>query len=335
MLATLLTFLASSIVVFICFIAFDVPLEAFLLLIPISIVAFALSLIIGYFLSEPLRLLAKRAAAFRSGTDVVFEPDGRLYEADELSVSFQTLAQTAKKQHRDLIIKERRQTQFIGDVAHELRTPLTAIHGNAELLLDPDLPPELQGRFCSTIIGESERLGSLTNDLLTLQHIEDDTIPVELFRVNLNDMARDTIETLDPILRERKANVALVGEAPDVLGNPERLKQVMLNLVENASRFIESEGHITIELFGLKGNSIIAVKDDGCGFGDGDPKLLFDRFYRTDLSRSRGTGGTGLGLAIVKSIVEAHDGTVEAFNLPDGGACFIVALPSIPTKDAA
>ena len=77
------------------------------------------------------------------------------------------------------------------------------------------------------------------------------------------------------------------------------------------------------------------MKDDGCGFGDADPALLFDRFYRTDSSRSRGTGGTGLGLAIVKSVVEAHDGTVEAINLPEGGACFIVAIPSIPGDAAA
>ena len=80
----------------------------------------------------------------------------------------------------------------------------------------------------------------------------------------------------------------------------------------------------------MNGNSIIAVKDDGCGFGDVDPKLLFDRFYRTDASRTRGTGGTGLGLAIVKSIAEAHDGTVEAVNLPEGGACFMIVIPSIP-----
>ena len=135
---------------------------------------------------------------------------------------------------------------------------------------------------------------------------------------------------LEPILRDRHANTEIIGEAPDVLGDPDRLKQAVTNLVENASRFIEPDGHITIELFGLKGNSILAVKDDGTGFGDIDPQLLFDRFYRTDASRSRGTGGTGLGLAIVKSVVEAHDGTVEAINLPDGGACFIIALPSIP-----
>ena len=84
-----------------------------------------------------------------------------------------------------------------------------------------------------------------------------------------------------------------------MLGNPDSLRQAVTNLVENASRFIKPGGHINVELFGMNGNSIIAVKDDGCGFGDVDPKLLFDRFYRTDASRTRGTGGTGLGLAIV------------------------------------
>ncbi|MCQ4881969.1 ATP-binding protein, partial [Alistipes onderdonkii] len=137
-------------------------------------------------------------------------------------------------------------------------------------------------------------------------------------RVNLKGLAHSVIDALEPILRDREANTEIVGEAPDVLGNPDRLKQAVTNLVENASRFIDPGGHITIELFGRRGNSILAVKDDGPGFGDADPKLLFDRFYRADASRSRGPGGTGLGLAIVKSVVEAHDGTVEAINLPEG-----------------
>ena len=286
-----------------------------MLLAPVGLVVFTFSLIIGHFISEPLRLLAKKTAAYRTGTDVPFEPDGRLYEADQLSADFKALVQTTKSQQHDLVLKERRQAAFISDVAHELRTPLTAIRGNAEMLEDPDLPPELHEKFCSIIIAESERLSRLTHDLLTLQRIDDNAMPMELSR--------------EPILRDRHANTEIVGEAPDVLGDPDRLKQAVTNLVENASRFIEPDGHITIELFGLKGNSILAVKDDGTGFGDIDPQLLFDRFYRTDASRSRGTGGTGLGLAIVKSVVESHDGTVEAINLPDGGACFIIALPSI------
>lgn len=297
---------------------------------PVGIIAFGLSLIIGHFLSEPLRLLTQKTAAYRAGAKVRFEPDGRLLEADELAADFKALAQTTSIQQHDLALKEQRQAAFISDVAHELRTPLTAIRGNAEMLADPDLPPELHAKFCSIIIDESERLSRLTHDLLTLQRIEDSTLPTEFSRVNLRELSAHVLDALEPILRDRQANTAIVGEAPDVLGNLDRLKQAVTNLVENASRFIEPGGHITIELFGLRGNSILAVKDDGCGFGDVDPKLLFDRFYRTDASRSRGTGGTGLGLAIVKSVVEAHDGTVEAINMPDGGACFIIALPSIP-----
>ncbi len=318
-------------ILLVCLLAFDTPPKAFLLLVPVGIVVFALSLVIGHFLSEPLRMLAKKTAAYRSGADVPFEPDGRLREADELAADFKALVQTTKSQQRDLQLKERRQAAFISDVAHELRTPLTAIRGNAEMLDDPDLPPELHTKFCDIIINESERLSRLTHDLLTLQRIEDDAAPMELARVNLRELSSGVIDALEPILRARDAHTEIVGEAPDVLGNLDRLKQAVTNLVENASRFIAPGGRITIELFGLKGNSILAVKDDGCGFGDVDPKLLFDRFYRTDASRSRGTGGTGLGLAIVKSIVEAHDGTVEAINLPDGGACFIIALPSIPS----
>ena len=120
-------------------------------------------------------------------------------------------------------------------------------------------------------------------------------MPFELSRVNLGKVCREVLDMLEPILREREANTEVVGEAPDVLGNPDRLKQVVSNLVENASRFIDPGGHIVIELFGLRGNSIVAVKDDGCGFGDADPALLFDRFYRTDSSRSRGTGRHGPG----------------------------------------
>lgn len=330
LLATLLSILAAAVGILVCFLAFDVPGIAFLLLAPIALVVYVLSLIIGHFLSEPLRLLARKTHAYRSGADVPIEPDGRLYEADELASDFKSLVQMAKSQQHDLVIKERRQNEFVSDVAHELKTPLTAIRGNAEMLQDPDLPPSLHEKFCGIIVAESERLSRLVHDLLTLQRIESTAVPEELKRVNLHELASGVIDALGPILRDRRANTEIVGEAPDVLGNPDSLKQAITNLVENASRFIEPGGHITIELFGLRGNSIVAVKDDGCGFGDVDPKLLFDRFYRTDSSRCRGTGGTGLGLAIVKSIVESHDGTVEALNLPDGGACFIIALPSIP-----
>ncbi len=298
-------------------------------MVPATFLTFALSLIIGYFLAEPLRLLVRKIKAYRAGANVEFVSDGKLYEADEISESMDALVRKLESQQADLIRENRRQSEFVSDVAHELRTPLTAIRGNAEILADPDLPPEMQKKFGAIIISESERLSRLVNDLLTLQRIEYDSTPRNFARVNLRTVAQEVVDTLHPIITDREAHIEIVGEAPDVLGNADRLKEALTNLVENATRFIEPGGHIVIELFGLHGNSVVQVKDDGTGFGDIDPSLLFGRFYRADTSRARNTGGTGLGLAIVKSIVEAHDGTVEALNRPEGGACFIIAIPSI------
>ena len=322
--------LASSLILFVCTILFGLPWQTFALLVPAACITFVLSLIIGYFLAEPLRLLLRKTRAYRAGASVTFEADGRLHEADELSESMGVLVNKLESQRADLVRESRRQSEFVSDVAHELRTPLTAIRGNAEILQDPDLPPSMRERFTDIIVSESERLSHLVNDLLTLQRIENDANPAdEMERVNLRSVAVDVVDALHPILAEREANVEIVGEAPDVLGNSDRLKEALTNLVENASRFIDPGGHIVIDLCGLHGNSVVQVKDDGMGFGDIDPNLLFGRFYRADTSRARNTGGTGLGLTIVKSIVEGHDGTVEAVNLPEGGACFIIAIPSI------
>lgn len=292
--------------------------------------AFALALVIGHFLAEPLTDLHLRIQAVLEGNaNVSIAPEGKMHEADELARDFNALASQTTSKMADLAIQQKRQTQFISDVAHELRTPLTAIRGNAETLMDPDMPPELRERFCHTIISESERLTRLSNDLLTLQHIEGNTDAKTLQRVDLHEIAERVVDALGPGIEDSGASIAIEGEAPDVLGNPDRLQQVVYNLVANASRFVGEGGHVTIRLEGLGDRSVISVIDDGPGFGDIDPKLLFTRFYRGDNSRARNTGGTGLGLSIVKGIVEAHDGTVEAFNAAGGGACFAVSLPSV------
>lgn len=311
--------------------AFGLRPLAFFLLVPVAVFTFAFSLLIGHFLSEPLTRLAARLRDFRTGdpAPTTIPIDGRIEEVDRLTVSLNRLSETIRTQQESLASRESRERTFVSDVAHELRTPLTAIRGNAEMLSDPDLPPAMREKFTGIIVEESRRLSNLVNDLLALQRLESGNIATEFSRVDLGQVAREVVDSLSPLLREREANCQVIGEAPDVLGNRDRLKQVVFNLVENASRFIEPGGHITVELMGARGNSVLSVRDDGCGLGDADPKLLFDRFYRGDPSRNRGTGGTGLGLAIVKSVIDAHDGTVEAFNLPDGGACFLVAIPSI------
>lgn len=323
--------LAAAFAIAVSHFAFGLRPLAFFLLVPVAVFTFAFSLLIGHFLSEPLTHLAAHLRDFRTGDPALatIPIDGRIEEVDRLTVGVNRLSETIRTQQESLASRESRESTFVSDVAHELRTPLTAIRGNAEMLSDPDLPPAMREKFTGIIVEESRRLSNLVNDLLALQRLESGNIATEFSRVDLGQVAREVVDSLSPLLREREANCQVIGEAPDVLGNRDRLKQVVFNLVENASRFIEPGGHITVELMGARGNSVLSVRDDGCGLGDADPKLLFDRFYRGDPSRNRGTGGTGLGLAIVKSVVDAHDGTVEAFNLPDGGACFLVAIPSI------
>ncbi len=291
---------------------------------------FIVSLIIGHYIAEPLLELHRKArAVLEGGTQMVVSSEDKLYEADLLAADFAELSEQARTKMADLAMQQKRQTQFISDVAHELRTPLTAIRGTAETLTDPDMPPDMRERFCHVIINESERLTRMTNDLLTLQHVEEGTDQASWRRVNLHDVVARVAEAVEPLIEEQGGTLEVTGEAPDVLGNADRLQQVVYNLVANAARFIGEGGRVTVVLEGLADRSVITVLDDGPGFGTIDPKMLFTRFFRGDNSRARSTGGTGLGLSIAKSTVEAHDGTIEAFNRAEGGACFIVTLPSI------
>jgi two-component system OmpR family sensor kinase len=307
------------------------------LAIPFSVLAFFIAMWLSGLLLIPLGELAEKARRLAEGDLSVQFTDASTRTAPlavlKLSESLDKVGLRVRSSMAEVAAEGKRQGQFISDVSHEIRTPLTAIRGAAETLMDEDIPYVDRQRFCGTIIHESERLTRLANDLLTLQRIEGDG-EIRLKRVDLHDIVEYATALLEPLLDERQAVLTISGEAPDVLGDPDRLQQVVQNLIENASRFVGEGGRIHVELSGIREHSIITVSDDGPGFGDIDPARLFDRFYRGDFSRARTTGGTGLGLTIVKAIVTAHEGTVEAVNLPAGGACFIVAIPSLPPRES-
>lgn len=330
LLATLLAILASSVVVALAIVHYDADIALALFIFPLSCFIYFLSFIIARFVSEPLKELVLKARAYHDGDQSVsFEPTGKIYEIDELSAIIQDSRVLNEVRMNELTALKKRQDAFIGDVAHELRTPLTAISGNAELMLDPDMPPETRQHFCEIILAESERLKKLTNTLLALQHVQEGAPATAIERINMKDLAQEVIDILEPIAQEKSVALAIEGEAPDVLGVPDRIKQAMINLVDNAIRHVAESGNVSIVLSGVNQQTIVAVRDDGCGLGDIDPTLLFKRFYRTDTSRARNSGGAGLGLAIVKEIVEAHDGSVTAFNTPGGGATFVMMFPAI------
>jgi two-component system OmpR family sensor kinase len=333
--SALSTLIFSMVLAFVILVDPRITYWLLILAMPFSIFAFFLTMWLSNVALLPLDRLIAKAKRLAGGDLSVRFLDDSARQAPlpvrELSASLDTVGARVRSSMAEVAAEGKRQGQFISDVSHEIRTPLTAIRGAAEILMDQDISPEDQKRFCESIIRESERLTRLANDLLTLKRIEGDG-EIVLKRVDLHDIAEFAAAALLPLLDERSVSLTLSGQAPDVLGDPDRLQQVIQNLVDNASRVVGIGGRIHVELSGIRGHSVVTVSDDGPGFGDIDPARLFDRFYRGDFARTRGDGGIGLGLTIVKAIVTAHEGTVEAVNLPGGGACFIVAIPSLPPK---
>lgn len=329
-LTTLLALFSGMVVALIAVAALGAPRILFILVIPVGCLAYFLSLIIARFVSAPLRELVLAARAYQHGDkSVKFSGNGSMHEVDELASYLDEFTRIHDARIEELVSLKKRQDEFISDVAHEFRTPLTAISGNAELMMDPDMPQATRERFCEIIYFEADRLKKLTNNLLAHQHAQEGVPAAALKRLNIEPVARDVVDILEPIAQDKKVELSVEGAAPDVLGNEDRLKQALINLVDNAIRHVSEGGHVRVVLSGLNGQTVVAVKDDGVGFGDVDPQMLFKRFYRTDFSRARNSGGAGLGLAIVKEIVESHDGTVSAFNSPEGGATFVMAFPSV------
>lgn len=292
-------------------------------------IALVLTEILSRWLADPLLDLARTAVAFADGNHSVRVRIRGSREIRALASSFNAMAEEVQAVVSELKDEERRRSRFVSDVSHELRTPLTAIRGAAETLLDGDVPDEDARQFLSTIVRESERLGRLANDLLTLQRIEGATGELPISRVDLLTIARHAVEGLAPLTEARGVRVVLEGAAPSVMGDRDRLQQVLGNLVDNASRMTPEGGTVTVRLSAEGRESVVCVLDEGPGIADEDLPRVFDRFYRAQASRDRSSGGAGLGLPIVAAIVRAHAGTVSAARREGGGTIFTLRFPAL------
>lgn len=285
--------------------------------------------LLSRWLSAPLRELARGAVSFASGDHSVRVRPRGSSEVQAVADAFNAMADEVQDALSELKEEEKRKSRFVSDVSHELRTPLTAIRGAAETLLQGDVPEEDARQFLSTMVRETERLGRLANDLLTLQRIEGATGELPISRVNLATTARLAIEGLAPLSDGRGVTVVLEGEAPLVLGDADRLHQVFGNLIDNATRMTPEGGTVTVRVSGEDDRAVARIIDEGPGITDEDAARVFDRFYRAQPSRDRTTGGAGLGLAIVAAIVRSHAGTITATSRPEGGSVFTLSLPAL------
>jgi two-component system phosphate regulon sensor histidine kinase PhoR len=239
---------------------------------------------------------------------------------------------------------EKVRKDFVANVSHELRTPLTSIKGYVEALLDgaKDHPTDAV-RFLEIILKQADRLNLILDDLLQLSQIESGDVLFKREPVRLSDLVDRTLASLKP-LADKKGHTltaAVPAELPPLMGDEDRLAQVLTNLVDNAVKYTPERGTITISARHLPaapgtpadGALELIVADTGVGIPEPDRPRVFERFYRVDKARSRELGGTGLGLAIVKHIVEGHGGRVWVEGNQPVGSRFIVRLPVAQSKE--
>jgi len=215
------------------------------------------------------------------------------------------------------------QKRFIADASHELRTPLTAIRGNADLMT---MVPGDERELCLTAIRrESERMSRLVNDLLLLAEADIEEQPVHLQLIDLDDVIREAYHS-SLVISGDKVTVVLEHVDPvTVCADPDRIKQLLLNLLDNAVKFTPQGGTVTLSLRGERSAACIEVSDSGVGIPREEQEAIFQRFYRVEEARSK--RGSGLGLAICSWIVSVHGGSIEVRSEPGKGSTFTVRLP--------
>ena len=225
---------------------------------------------------------------------------------------------------------ERVRQDFVANVSHELRTPLTSIKGFIETLLDGALDdPTHNRRFLRLVEGDVDRLARLTDDLLELSKAELLGKPKSIQPVDTLQLIQDVIAALTSQAKARRVAMRVdhLGPVPHAKGDPDQLRQVFWNLLDNAVKYNVEGGLVVARLRHHKGFLYVEVEDSGIGIPPDELPRIFERFYRVDKARSRALGGTGLGLAIVKHIVEAHDGQISVASQPGQGSTFRVTLP--------
>jgi histidine kinase len=244
-----------------------------------------------------------------------------LDELDQLALSFNQMADKLEK-------TESMRRQLIGDVTHELRTPLAAIKGYMEGLIDGVIPatPETYQQ----IHGEADRLQRLVNDLQELSTVEAESYPLKIESISPAKLIETAIIHLNHQFEEKEIQLEEQLEAylPNVSVDKDRIMQVLTNLMGNALQYTNSGGRVIISATRVKSEVLISISDTGIGLSADHLPHIFNRFYRTDKSRTRASGGSGIGLTIALALVKAHHGRIWAESEGEGkGTSFHFTLP--------
>ena len=285
---------------------------------------------------RPLESMQETAGAIAAGdlsrrVEVVNEHT----EVGRLGIALNEMMQQIETAFSERAASEGRLRRFVGDASHELRTPLTSIRGYAELFRRgaADRPEDL-AKAMRRIEEEADRMGALVDDMLLLARL-DQGRPLESQRVDLTHITRDAVDDARAVAPDRPIDFTPTGPIV-VTGDEARLRQILGNLLQNANRHTPADTPVHVRVRGDDTEAVIEVADEGPGMPTEDASRVFERFWRSDPSRTRSSGGAGLGLSIVAAIATAHGGRAEVESEPGHGATFRVYLPRhAPAVEAA
>ncbi len=220
------------------------------------------------------------------------------------------------------------QKKFVANVSHDFRSPLTSIRGYLEAMIDGTIPPEMHEKYLGIVLNETERLTNLTNSLLTLNNLNTKGMMLNRTDFNINRVIRNTAASFEGTCRKKTIAIELVltGDEMYVNADKDRIQQVLYNLIDNAIKFSHHDSVIKVETSLKKNKLFVSVKDTGIGIPKEDLKLIWDRFYKSDLSRGKDKKGTGLGLSIVKEIINCHNEHINVISTEGVGSEFIFSL---------
>lgn len=286
------------------------------------ICAFIILAIFSYTTYTPLRKIAAAADKYAKGD---FSPTINVNSNDEIGYLANTLNYMAK----ELNMLEEDQRKFISNVSHDFRSPLTSIKGYIEAILDGTIPSGLHEKYLRIILFETERLNKLTQSLLDLNRFGRHGMMLDMNDFDINQLITTTTATFEGTCREKSLQFEFHFERPAlyVIADLSKIQQVLYNLIDNAVKFSRSNTTILVSTSTKNEKVLISVKDNGIGIPSDCINKIWDRFYKTDLSRGKDKRGTGLGLAIVKEIVQAHEEHINVVSTEDVGTEFMFTLP--------
>ena len=290
------------------------------------IILFLLSMIILIFFTEmvyiPLKTITKATEQYASGNmHYEFNVDSE----DEMGY----LAATISYMAGEIARSEDDQKKFVANVSHDFRSPLTSMHGYLEAMVDGTIPPENHEKYLKIVLNETDRLTKLTNSLLTLNNLNTSGMLLDIQDFDINAVIRNVTATFGGTCMEKGItfDLILTGETLYVSADRGKIEQVLYNLCDNAVKFSHHDSSITIETTEKHNKVFVSVKDSGIGIPKDDIKNIWDRFYKSDLSRGKDKKGTGLGLSITKEIIRAHNEHINVISTEGVGTEFIFSLP--------